>query len=49
MQQKLSAKEVMEVGADVMPRMNQIIEQTVEIIPKERKCACSRATDEARV
>ncbi|MGO9644124.1 MAG: S-methyl-5'-thioadenosine phosphorylase [Candidatus Bathyarchaeia archaeon] len=49
MQQKLSAKEVMEVGADVMPKMNQIIEKTVEIIPKNRKCACARATDEARV
>jgi 5'-methylthioadenosine phosphorylase len=49
MQQKLSAKEVMEVGADVMPRINQIIEKTVETIPKNRKCACDKATDEARV
>jgi len=32
-----------------MPRINQIIEKTIETIPKNRNCACSKATDEARV
>ena len=49
MQQKLSAKEVMEIGVDVLPRINQIIEKAIEVIPKSRHCACDKATDEARV
>jgi len=49
MQQKLSTKEVMEVGVGVMPRIRQIIEKTIEVIPKNRKCGCDKATEEAKV
>lgn len=48
-QQKLSAKEVMEVGTEVMPKILAIIQNTVDIIPATRKCVCAKATDEARV
>jgi 5'-methylthioadenosine phosphorylase len=49
MQEKLSAKEVMQIGSEVMPKIMQLIENIVETIPKNRKCGCGKATEEARV
>jgi 5'-methylthioinosine phosphorylase len=49
MQKKLSAKEVMQIGSEVMPKIMRLIENIVETIPKNRKCDCGKATEEARV
>jgi 5'-methylthioadenosine phosphorylase len=49
MQERLSAREVTEIGKKVMPEVLTIIRKAVERIPHERKCPCTRAMDQARV
>ncbi|HUK50750.1 MAG TPA: S-methyl-5'-thioinosine phosphorylase, partial [Terriglobales bacterium] len=48
MQERLTHAEVLEVGRRVMPAMLKIIRQTIEKLPKERKCSCSRAIHQAQ-
>jgi 5'-methylthioadenosine phosphorylase len=49
MQERLSAREVTEIGKRVMPEVLTIIRKTVESIPVERRCPCRKAMDQARV
>jgi 5'-methylthioadenosine phosphorylase len=49
LQERLSAREVMDVGKKVMPEILMIIRKAIEKIPTERSCKCSKATDQARV
>ncbi len=49
MQERLSARDVMEIGKKTMPTMLNIIRKTVESIPAERSCPCAKAIDEAQV
>jgi 5'-methylthioadenosine phosphorylase len=49
MQEKLSAREVTEIGKKVMPEVLTIMRKAVERIPNERRCPCTRAMDQARV
>lgn len=49
MQERLSAREVTEIGNRVMPEVLTIIRKAVESIPAERTCACASAMEQARV
>lgn len=49
MQDRLSHREVIEIGKKAMPGMLTIIRKAVESIPIERKCPCARAIDQAQV
>ena len=49
MQERLSAREVTEIGRKVMPTVLTVIRKAVERIPTERRCPCTRAMDQARV
>jgi 5'-methylthioadenosine phosphorylase len=49
LQERLSAREVMEVGRKVMPEILTVIRKTIEKIPVERNCPCHKAMDDARV
>lgn len=49
MQERLSAREVMEIGKTTMPMMLSIIRKAIENIPTERTCPCARTIDEAQV
>lgn len=49
MQERLSAREVTEIGNRVMPKIHTIIRKAVESIPAGRTCACARSMDQARV
>ncbi len=49
MQERLSHREVMEVGKKAMPAMLTVIRKAVENIPVERTCPCIRAMDQAQV
>jgi 5'-methylthioadenosine phosphorylase len=48
MQERLTHAEVLEVGQKVMPAMLKIIRQTIEKLPKERNCPCSKAIHQAQ-
>jgi 5'-methylthioadenosine phosphorylase len=48
MQERLSAREVTEIGNKVASQVLTIIRKAVENIPAERKCLCSKAMDQAR-
>lgn len=48
MQERLSHREVIEIGRKVMPEILADIRQTVETIPQMRSCPCAKATDEGR-
>jgi 5'-methylthioadenosine phosphorylase len=49
MQERLSAREVTQIGNRVMPKVSTIIRKAVENIPSARTCTCARAMDQARV
>jgi 5'-methylthioadenosine phosphorylase len=49
MQERLSAREVTQIGNRVMPKILTIIRKAVENIPSARTCTCARAMDQARV
>jgi 5'-methylthioadenosine phosphorylase len=49
MQERLSARDVMEVGKRAAPAMLTIIRKAVENVPVERTCPCVRAMDQAQV
>ncbi len=49
LQERLSHREVMEVGKKTMPAMLTVIRKAVESIPVERTCPCARAMDQAQV
>jgi purine-nucleoside phosphorylase len=49
MQQRLSAVEVMNVGKQVIHSIFELIQLTVERIPIQRDCMCSKATHQAQV
>lgn len=48
-QEKLSAVEVVEVGKKMIPQILTILQRTVENIPHQRTCSCSRSINEAQV
>lgn len=48
MQERLSAREVTEIGNKVMSQVLTIIRKAVESIPAERTCPCVKAMDQAR-
>jgi 5'-methylthioadenosine phosphorylase len=48
MQERLSAREVTEIGNKVMFQVLTIIRKAVESIPAERTCPCVKAMDQAR-
>jgi 5'-methylthioadenosine phosphorylase len=49
MQERLTPTEVREISAKVMPKLEQILTETVKALPSERgKCPCSEALKNAR-
>jgi 5'-methylthioadenosine phosphorylase len=48
MQERLTHAEVLEVGQRVMPAMFKIIRQTIEKLPKDRNCSCSKTIHQAQ-
>ena len=48
MQQRLSAKEVIEVAKEKMPVIQQVLRETVKHLPEDRRCPCARALEGAR-
>jgi len=48
-QEKLSAIEVMEVGKKMVPQILTVLRRTVENMPIQRECPCSRSNDQAQV
>ena len=48
LQERLSHKEVIDLGRKVMPEILTVINRTIEKIPEERNCPCHKAMDEAR-
>jgi 5'-methylthioadenosine phosphorylase len=49
MQERLSALDVVTVGQKIMPALVKIIRQTVEKIPVNKTCSCSKAIQDAQV
>jgi 5'-methylthioadenosine phosphorylase len=49
MQERLSAREVTQIGNRVVPKISTIIRKAVEIIPSARTCECAKAMDQARM
>lgn len=48
MQQRLSAKEVIEMAKEKMPVIQQVLRETVKHLPENRSCPCARALEGAR-
>jgi len=47
-QQRLTAQEVAEVAKEKMPVIEQILRETIEHLPKSRRCPCAHALKDAR-
>lgn len=48
MQQRLSAKEVIEMAKEKMAVIQQVLRETIKHLPEERRCPCARALEGAR-
>jgi 5'-methylthioadenosine phosphorylase len=48
-QRRLTAEEVIQIGKKVLPTLRLTIKNAVRDLPSERRCACSRALEKARI
>jgi len=48
MQERLSAKEVIEIAKEKMPLIQQVLRETVKHLPEDRSCPCAHALEGAR-
>jgi len=46
---RLTTEEVIKVARKIMPKLKLILKDAVEMIPRERKCVCSRALQGAKI
>lgn len=49
LQKRLTSDEVFQLAEKVMPKIRQLIRETVPAIPAKRTCVCSRALENARI
>ena len=49
MQKRITSDEVVEVSRKTMPKIQEILEETVRNIPRRRSCSCSYALEGARL
>lgn len=49
MQKRLTARELSKVSKSVLPEIEQILIETIKILPSERNCPCASALEEARL